>query len=434
MRSVNRSECRARAERHGRLVSILCAMVAMIGLLVTGCRTQPLVPSSGYGRISGTGYADSLNGTRVFRNMLVDSGFAVKKIDKLTPRLSRFQHAVWFVADRRAPSEEAVERLEQWLREGYSRTLVVVGRDFDADLLYWQDLLGQTSDPAARDFYRYRLALAKARQDQERTRPVDDTLTLSTAPTPTPAPAPAATPAGTTVDNSALRCDWYHLETTSEFRGEHFRGPVSEIADMDQTAIYCRQWLAPNATAYDFQPLLMVDGVPFVYSLSLPEWDGGRVIVIANGSFLLNYSLTNPEHRVLAQSLIDDLTLWGEVAFLESGGEVTIRENDYEMHNQWAWIAKPPLLYIVPHLLLWGVIFSFVIFPIFGRPRRLPRKPTTRFRDHVEALGKLLKKTDSPDQARQWIEEYHHWARKDRPLDGPAASAPDSETKHDGAE
>ena len=426
MRLGNQNRSRTRAIRHGRIVSILCAVVAVIGVLATGCRTRSLVPSTGYGRISGSGYADSLNGTRAFRNLLVDSGFAVKKIDKLTPRLDRFQHAVWFVADRRAPTEEAVERWEQWLREGYDRTLIVVGRDFDADVLYWQDLLGQTSDPVAREFYRYRLALAKSRQDLERTRPVYDFSGPSIAPTPAPSAAPAGAP--------ALQCDWYHLETTSEFRGRHFRGPVGEVVNMDQTAIYCREWLAPNATAYDFQPMLLVDGIPFMYSLSRPEWDGGRVVVIANGSFLLNYSLTNPEHRALAQLLIDDSMMWEDVAFLESDAEVTIRENDYEMHNQWAWIANPPLRYIVPHLLFWGVIFSFVIFPIFGRPRRLPHKPTTRFRDHVEALGKLLKRTDSPDQARRWIEEYHHWARKDRPLDESAPSAADSETKHDVAE
>ncbi len=412
-------------------IRLLVGIAATVGLLVTGCSRQPVVPSTGYGRISGSGYADSLNGTRAFRNMVIQSGLRVKKVDKLTPRLDRFQNAVWFVDDRRAPTAETVERWEDWLYEGYGRTLVVVGRDFEADVLYWQDMLDRTTDPASRDFYQYRLALAKSRQDRERTRPIVDVGAAPAAPGSSGA-VPSAGPAG----NEALRCEWYHLETTSEFRGKNFRGPASNVADVRRTAIYCRQWLAPNATAYDFEPLLLVDGVPFVYSLSRPEWDGGRIIVVANGAFLLNYPLTNPEHRVLAQMLIDEMPFWGDVVFLESGAEVTIRENDYEMHNQWAWIGNPPLRYIVPHLLLWGVIFSFVIFPIFGRPRRLPRKPTTRFRDHVEALGKLLKKTGSTDQARRWIEEYHHGARKDRPLDGAAQSAeapsqPDSERKND---
>ena len=88
------------------------------------------------------------------------------------------------------------------------------------------------------------------------------------------------------------------------------------------------------------EPLLESDEGLLVGRVSRPNWDGSQVIVVANGSFLLNLPLINHQHRMLAGRLIQQCGQRGQnVAFLESGpGGVRISDRDSEKHH------------LVPHL------------------------------------------------------------------------------------
>ena len=128
-------------------------------------------------------------------------------------------------------------------------------------------------------------------------------------------------------------------------------------------------------------PLLTVDGQDMVYKLEEDDYYGGknRIIVVQNASFLVNFAAVDTNKQALADRLIDTATttpdgyIESSVLFLESESEIPIRSTDFVNNNLWAWIAEKPLCYIVPHALLWGVLYCFVYFPIFGRPKHLPK-------------------------------------------------------------
>ena len=101
----------------------------MLLTVLVGCgRRQELVTE--YGKVVGDQGGTSVNGTSVLFEMLRENGFRVKRYRKISPRLNRYNTIVWFPNDQGCPSSEATNALENWLTEGYLRTLIYVGRDY----------------------------------------------------------------------------------------------------------------------------------------------------------------------------------------------------------------------------------------------------------------------------------------------------------------
>ena len=125
--------------RHSFLIPLLLVV------LVAGCDDDDIETT--YGRRSGMG-ASSVNGTRVLSEMFELAGHQVTTAGRLTPKLrERADVIVWFPNDFEPPSKEVREWLDEWLCEwGKGRTLIYVGRDFDAARVYWNKV--QAGAPA----------------------------------------------------------------------------------------------------------------------------------------------------------------------------------------------------------------------------------------------------------------------------------------------
>ena len=135
-----------------------------------------------------------------------------------------------------------------------------------------------------------------------------------------------------------------------------------------------------------------------------------KLILVANGSFLLNLPLINHEHRKLAMKLIDEVEAdEGNVVFLESGpGGPPINETDPEAEAPTGLelFAKWPLNWVLFQLALWGLIFACSRWPIFGRPKRTKVESLTDFGRHVTALGELFQRSDDRGYALARIRHY----------------------------
>ena len=118
------------------------ALWAAALLLLGGCQ-RPL--NTEYGQTSGFGQS-SVNGTRVLADMFTDRGHRVESWYRLSPKLMEADVIVWFPNDFEAPSTEVREWLEEWLFDASGKTLIYVGRDFDAAPGYWQQLTSRV-DP-----------------------------------------------------------------------------------------------------------------------------------------------------------------------------------------------------------------------------------------------------------------------------------------------
>ncbi|MGB2499562.1 MAG: hypothetical protein ACPIA2_07695, partial [Mariniblastus sp.] len=127
----------------------------------------------------------------------------------------------------------------------------------------------------------------------------------------------------------------------------------------------------------------------------------------SQGTVLLNFSLIDEDKQALASALVSRCETSRGVLFLESGPEgIEVRESVVSNHSNWSWIAQPPLCYIVPHVLFLGVLFCFVYFPIFGRPKRVKPRNISTFRNHINATAELLSRSNQPNRAVNAIRNY----------------------------
>lgn len=377
-------------------------IIALI-LTASGCDSGKGPVSVDYGRQRGRA-ATSVNGVSVLAEMFRQSGRDVDRYKKLSPRIDRYETLVWFPDNAAAPSHEAIERIEQWLSGGYDRTLIYVGRDYDSQLDYYQtiaqQLEGQQKEKALRE-----LADAHLQQDQRRW---DTEFHWAWN------------------DTDADSCRWFDQEREDRKVSGEVQGPLLEGLPEDLSPRLVSNTRLVPAVEYgedyserQLNVLLEHDGQPFVFAWQdvqmeqqEDDWQyhyqtDNKVIFVENGSFLLNYGLVHPDNRQLAAALIEYCSWDEHVLFLESDASgIQVSDTEYDSHDTWAWVAQPPLSYMVPHFMMWGILFCFAFFPIFGRPRRLPDGQQRSFGEHIAAIGRILSRQQTVAQARQTLVDY----------------------------
>jgi hypothetical protein len=141
---------------------------------------------------------------------------------------------------------------------------------------------------------------------------------------------------------------------------------------------------------------------------------GSQLLFVVNGSFLLNLPLVNHEHRKLAQRLITACGPPGRTVFLESGEggpQVFASEPGVSAPTGFEVFTVWPLGVILVHLTALGFLACIAFFPVFGRPRQLPARPSSDFGQHVEALGELIEETGDREFAWQKLRSYQEQIR-----------------------
>ncbi len=114
-----------RVSRPTSLVACLCL------LLLAGCSGDTNIDTA-YGLRSGSEGAASVNGTSVFARMFEEAGFRVSTWKRMSPKLKEYDVIVWVPNDFDPPSRRHRDFFDNWLLTGHQRTLIYVGRDFDA--------------------------------------------------------------------------------------------------------------------------------------------------------------------------------------------------------------------------------------------------------------------------------------------------------------
>lgn len=369
--------------------------VFTIGLILlaafhTGCE-QPDRLVIEYGKISGENGSTSVNGVSVFADMFAERGFRVQRRQRISPRIEQYETIVWFPDDYGCPSEETIAALNTWLDNGWERTLIYVGRDYNAQSDYLHQALKSAPINQKEEILR-RIAEAKTNRD---TGPGSYEYFWQ--------------------DEDTSSCEWFNHKSLPTQKLNRLGGAMAAGIRTSGAPLEISTQLVPNPDTSDVDgqwvadPWLTANDHLFAFELmsSYDEYSENSIIVVSNGSFLLNYPLIDAQNRQLAGKLIDRCSTYGDVLFLESGPRgIDVSDSDFNNHNAWAWITYPPLRYIVPHFLMWGVLFCFVYFPIFGRPRRLNKQSTTSFRSHVDAIGKLLGRSDMRNRAINRIHKY----------------------------
>jgi len=121
------------------LKSMIAALVLGGLTLLCGCRDEEI--STEYGRRTGVRPKESVNGTTVLGDLFTQAGHSVRSKQMLTNQLREYAKVIiWAPDDFAPPSPETIDWLDRWLSQG-GRTLIYIGRDFDAAPGYYQKVL-----------------------------------------------------------------------------------------------------------------------------------------------------------------------------------------------------------------------------------------------------------------------------------------------------
>ncbi|MBM4005061.1 MAG: hypothetical protein FJ295_17535 [Planctomycetes bacterium] len=396
------------------------AVLLCLVLVVSGCSRPPL--ESDYGKRD----LKTVDGTGVLASMFEQAGHKVGSWRRLSPKLSRCDTIVWAPASYSPPSLEVREYLEGWLSEESGRTLIYVGRDFDPVPGYWQRMAAVM--PAAQRL-EVDQNLAKALLDRQTSR--QTVSTDSYARWFVQRQSWVEGPVRSIGGRWAESLDASQAELRLGHRLESPRisdiPPPPTIAPGAPTPAQVRK-IPPflrrliqqpqaelRSLPTQFEVLLTADGQPFVTRVTDEEWDESRILVVANGSFLMNMPLVNPVHRQWAGKLIDECGSPGRVIFLETdelGATIHERDSGGGAVTKIEFLSTWPSFIVMLHVLAMGLIYCAKVFPIFGRARELPETSPSDFGKHIEALGSLLEKTEDLEFARQRIAFYHQHVRR----------------------
>jgi hypothetical protein len=367
--------------------------VALVACAAAGCGVT-VGPETGYGRSR----TDSVNGTRVIVNLFRERGHDVRVARRQSDELRDWADAiVRFSQHPGPPSKDEAEWYSEWLSQQPGRSLVYVPHDYDATVEYWDRALAQLPKGEPE---RTRERIAAARKPavgwEGRLPPVPKSL------------APAA--------------EWFSVEkNAAPTVCQKLGGPWATGLDPKAVDLTRHDTLKVEAE----RVLLSGDGKPLVV-----DWwaDGGsRVLVPANGAFLLNLPLTEPSRWPLAART----ALWVEgddttdasgaaeiddraskpakrlrVAFLEGSAVTaaeTVEPSPLQLLKVWPFGAVAAQLFFL------GLAACLARAPRLGRPRPAAPSGADRPAAHPEALGALLARAGRAGEARALLDTYRRW-------------------------
>ncbi|MDA7979259.1 MAG: hypothetical protein MPJ50_10890 [Pirellulales bacterium] len=362
----------------------LVLIVACALNLFSGCDSSNQL-ETWYGSSTPLRGDTSVNGLGVFSQMFSAAGHDVASTTILSPRAEELADViVWAPRDFGRPSQDAVDWIENWLAQGPDRTLIYIHRDYDAGPAYWREV-GPTAPANVQNEVKRQTTLASNDfLGRRASLPVGQTdFTWFTA---TGGSKPR------TVTSLQGRPEWTSAIDATKLE-------IELIGDIKP---------APGGSA----ALSSGAGEPLVIQ---EQWLGRQVLVLANGSFVLNYPLINPEHRKLAGKVVDSVGEDRYVLFLDATSSPTVSDEDpvTKVPSAFAYLFVPPINYALLHLILFGLILCFARYPIFGIPREDAPDDLSDFGQHIEALGSLLAKTDNEAYAIERLRAYRALVRGD---------------------
>ncbi|MFW6168873.1 MAG: hypothetical protein ACODAD_00185 [Planctomycetota bacterium] len=389
MKRLSRSTHAVKGQRRaGRSISVLTIVVLV--LVSAGCGDSHERLITDYGRRRGSA-ASSVNGTTVLAEMFRKAGGRPATVTNLSSNLADYDVIIWAPDDFEMPRRNARAFLEQWLKNKSGRTLVYIGRDYDAAPAYWQSMISK-SPPAERREVMRRLAEAQAAHGQARLH----------------MPREAC-------------CEWFVMRR--DYPGRYVNlldGPWSRGIDVKQSRIWSQGRLdiptdaelsrlfkdngEVGAPKPRYSELLDGRRETLAFRVGKPTWKTSQVLVMANGSFLLNLPLVNDQHRRLAGRLISECRPFEKVAFLESrsGGPQVAGESKPDDDK-----ARRSRVLLAAHWFILGLVFCFYLFPIFGRPKSIETEAAADFGEHIEAMATLLERTGDKGYAARQLTLYH---------------------------
>lgn len=355
-----------------RLRNRLRLAAVLVPLALAGCGSEV---ESAYGRVRDR----SVNGTGAFAELLRREGHTVRTAVRLNDTLGNWADViVRFAPYPGPPSRQEGQWYVNWLSAAGQRSMIYVPRDYNALAEYWDGVIatvGPGGDPDLK---------ARAERQRDHVPGWADRLPARSAD-----PAPAE--------------EWFEVIEPANPPEvcKTLGGPWAASIDPVGAALTRHQTLKVNAES------VLLEGDHQALAMQWGLYNGSRVLVVANGTFLLNATLVNRERRPLALRA----ARWvgpgpRKVAFIEGSfvvGERPASPSPFDL------LKIPPFGWVAAQLGVLGLAACLARAPRLGRPRLEPPSDEDRPAAHPEALGSLMARTGQTADARALLDAYRRW-------------------------
>ena len=388
----------------GWTIAIVTGLVAFTGilfLLLPGKKkpnSTTLVTAYG-ARNRGDEKEASIYGVSIFAEMLESAGHKVMVRRRLSRKsLSGVDVIIWIPDSYGLPNGRAESFINEWLDRQPNRRFVFVGRDYDAATELWS--VARSADATQkREGSAFPYARAILTQESRRTRALENQSS-----------------------------SWFTIRTDYPIRElPDLDGPWAQGVDPAKAALTIgirldlpTETRSRGGAAIDpksAEVLLQSENDLLAFRLK-KTFNRNEILVVNDGSFLLNLGLANKERRKLAGRLISELPPKSTIALVESDefGPTVYSgrkgESEEDAGIGITILKVWPFNLIVIQLCLLGLAYCISRFPIFGTPRGLPKEERADFGRHIVALGKLLARTKDANFAQERITKYHEHAKR----------------------
>lgn len=362
-------------------------LMALGGILAVitaaGCSQEP---ASTHGDVVG----DSLNGVSAFVQMLRDQGHPVTARPEISAAAFRDRDAAIVFVDGDGPVEDApAARLESFLAKPGPQSLFLVGRDGDWSVDYWR-------------FVADAVDLPEAKRQRARDKGRDATRDL----------------AAWYGDVEATTAIVPFAEARLVVRGEERHGADIDVSlhpeDRIGPPVVLRgawPWRRGVEPGDADQVAWEIDGEAFLVRSILDD-EGDTVVVMGSDMPLLNAGLVDRGNRRIAAALVDLIPAGAGVVVFGSSQMAKSDGDDAGKGGLWRLISVPPHPWIVAQLVLCLALFCWSRAPIFGRPRTPSAAALRDFGHHVDAVGRLLARSNNPAASDLLLAE---WQRVGKP-------------------
>lgn len=415
--------------------------LAWFGLLVvtmaSGCRTSV---TNVYGESDGYDAECSPSGLTVLRKLVEKRGHSTYTVRSLSPaNKARLNTIIWAPNSFPKHSNETYRWISEWLASG-NRTLIYIGRDFSPNQAYWSRIASIKKGTLSAEELAQARAMAAIEQTElnalKRSHRSDLLTPWNRWHIADGSLEPVTSWKGPWANELSPSQSEMHLRSYSEplnadeitkFRDALDWEPDPTKPQPTKSADpYSKEWMPLDAQQLEITKELNADRLPqhvalletgnglaLIERYNQPNGTGSQVIVIANNSLFSNYGMLHASHLNLADRMLSELPNGG-VGFLTGSSDPPIRTDDSEDRQKgFEMLTVWPLNVITIHAAFLGIAAMIAAFPIFGRPKQLPKPSTSDFGQHIDAVGDMMQRSNDRDYAVRTIAEYFRIVRKD---------------------
>ncbi len=368
------------------VITLLVGMASLSGCGGGDLQTQ-------YGRSRG----ESVNGINAIVELMRQRGHETRSAVRLTPKLEEWADVIVRFSQTSGPiRKREAGWYSNWLGQRPNRRLVYVLNDYSAEADYWKELLKTTLTV----------------NDQNRATVRRDNAKAVVGSGSLPLPAKAKTkPMGVNTEDEDGPVDptlWFDLDDGDGPReAKTLEGPWAEGIDPGEATIALSKSFKIRSNGSE-HVLLSAEDKPITIDWVTPG--NGHILVIANGSFLVNGALLNKARRPLTNQVLDWIDESGTSTKVATVEGAYVSSPEPKARDVFDLVQEFPFNWISAQLLVLAVMSALVLAPRLGRPI----DPTVtsdgeRPAAHPEALGSLMARSVPPADAREILSAYRRW-------------------------